>query len=72
MPVAATISIHGSVISRLDNANAFLYGIADTQLNRLYRLQNDAARVITGDSREVNSKIVLKNTLVADLSKDPV
>ena len=45
MPVAAKISIHASVISRLDNAKTFHYGIAETKLNRLHRLQNDAARV---------------------------
>ena len=59
-PMAAKILIHASVISRLDYANALLFGIAETQLNRLQRLQNYAARVITGDSREVDSVQVLK------------
>ena len=59
-PMAAKILIHATVISRLDYANAVLYGIAETQLDRLQRLQNYAARLITGDSREVDSAEVLK------------
>ena len=59
-PAAAKILIHASVISRLDYANALLFGIAETQLNRLQRLQNYAARLITGDSREIDSVQVLK------------
>ena len=64
MPVAA-------VISRLDNAKAVLYGIAKTQLNRLHRLQIYAARVITVDSREVNSKMNLKNSVCCRFEQKP-
>ena len=60
-PAAAKILVHASVISRLDYANALLFGIAETQINRLQRLQNCAARLITGDSREVASVKVLKS-----------
>ena len=59
-PVAAKILVHASVISRLDYANALLFGIAETQLNRLQRLQNYAARLITRDSCDVDSASVLK------------
>ena len=59
-PTAIKILIHASVISRLDYANALLYGIAELQLTRLQRLQNCAARLVTGDSREVDSVLVLK------------
>ena len=59
-PTAIKILIHASVISRLDYANALLYGIAESQLTRLQRLQNCAARLVTGDSREVDSVLVLK------------
>ena len=59
-PMATKILVHASVISRLDYANALLYGIAETQLSRLQRLQNCAARLVTGDSRQVDSIEVLK------------
>ena len=39
--------IHAFVTSRLDMGNSFLFGLPDTLLNRLKRLQNIAARVIT-------------------------
>ena len=55
------ILVHVSVISRLDYANAIQYGKADTQIYCLHRLKNYAARVITDDSREVDSIEVLKN-----------
>ena len=51
-PVAAKILVYASVISRLDYANALLFGITETQL---HRLQNCAARSITGDAREIAS-----------------
>ena len=59
-PLAITILVHASVISRIDYANALLYGIAEHQLNRLQRLQNCAGRLVTGDSRDVDSLEVLK------------
>ena len=59
-PMATKILVHATVISRLDYANALLYGIAETQLSRLQRLQNCAARLVTGDSRQVDSIEVLK------------
>ena len=59
-PTALKILVHASVISRLDYANALLYGIAENQITRLQRLQNYAGRLITGDSRDVPSCIVLR------------
>ena len=64
-PMAIKILIHASVISRIDYANALLHGIPETQLSRLQRLQNCAARLATGDSRLVDSKDVLKKTPLA-------
>ena len=59
-PMALKVLVHACIISRIDYANALLYGIAETQINRLQRLQNCAARMITGDSREIESVKVLR------------
>ena len=40
-------AIHALVGSRLDNCNSLLYGITKQQIQRLQRVQNTAARVIT-------------------------
>ena len=55
-PSALKILIHASVISLLTT----LYGIAETQLDRLQRLQNYAARIATRDFSDVDSSYVLK------------
>ena len=39
--------IHALVTSRLDNGNATLYGLPDTQLGRLQRMLHIAARILT-------------------------
>lgn len=39
--------VHALITSRLDNNNVLLNGLPDTQLKRLNRLQNIAARIIT-------------------------
>jgi hypothetical protein len=44
---AAKKLIHAYVTSRLDNNNSLLYGIADFLIDKLQRIQNSAARVIT-------------------------
>ena len=44
---AAETIIHAFVTSRIDSSNSLLYGITNTQLSRLQRLQNIAARIIT-------------------------
>ena len=44
---AAETIIHAFVTSRLDSSNSLLYGITNSQLSRLQRLQNIAARIIT-------------------------
>lgn len=40
--------VHACVLSRLDYCNSILYGISNDLLNRLQRIQNAAARVISG------------------------
>ncbi|XP_072041204.1 uncharacterized protein [Amphiura filiformis] len=44
---AAETLTHAFVTSRIDGNNALLNGLPDKQLNRLQRLQNMAARIIT-------------------------
>ena len=39
--------IHSFVTSRIDNCNSILYGLPDKELNKLQRIQNTAARVVT-------------------------
>ena len=50
-PEAAKVLVHSLVISRLDYGNVLLYGLPQTQLSRLQRIQNKAARVITRTPR---------------------
>ena len=39
--------VHAVISSKLDYCNALLYGLPDTQLQRLQRAQNTAARIVT-------------------------
>jgi len=43
----ATMTVQALVISRLDYCNSLLYGLPSTLINRLQRVQNAAARVVT-------------------------
>ena len=43
---ATATLVHSLVTSRLDNMNSLLYGLPDTQLNKLQRIQNHASKVI--------------------------
>ena len=53
--------VHGLVISRLDYCNSSLYGVPKRTLNRLQRVQNAAARIITRTSRSVHITPVLRS-----------
>ena len=44
---AAERVIHAFVSSRLDNGNSLLYGLPDFQIDRLQRIHNTAARILT-------------------------
>jgi len=39
--------VHAFVTSRIDYCNSLLYGISDYNINRLQRIQNSAARILT-------------------------
>lgn len=53
--------IHAFVTSRLDNLNSLLVGLPKYLLNRLQRIQNTAARIVTGSRRRDHITPVLKN-----------
>ena len=50
-PTAAKSLVHSMVTSRLDYCNSLLVGLPSTLLNKLQRVQNAAARVITRTSK---------------------
>ena len=39
--------VHAHVMSRIDFCNSILYGLPDMQINKLQRIQNSAARLVT-------------------------
>ena len=39
--------VHAFVTSRVDYCNFLLYGLSDYNINRLQRIQNSAARIVT-------------------------
>ena len=51
---------HAMVTSRLDYCNSLLYGIADKEINRLQRVQNCLARVITRSPPRTRSVPLLR------------
>ena len=52
--------IHSFITSRLDYGNASLYGLPDIAIKRLQRIQNSAARVLSGTRRFDSISPVLK------------
>ena len=59
--------VHAIISSRLDYGNALLYGIPMYMLNKLQRLQNNAARLVT-----LSPKMCHVNPLLVDLHWLPV
>ena len=51
--------VHALVMSRLDYCNAVLYGLPDSQLQRLQLVQNAAAQLVTGTHRREHITPVL-------------
>ena len=52
--------INGLVTSRIDYCNALLHGLPNTLINKLQRVQNTAARIITSTTRRSHITPVLK------------
>ena len=52
--------IHSFITSRLDYGNASLYGLPDNAVKRIQRIQNSAARVLSGTKRFDSISPVLK------------
>ena len=53
--------VNAFVISRMDYCNSILYGLPTVEHEKLQRVQNIAARLITGSSRRDHITPVLKN-----------
>ena len=58
--------IHAFITSRIDYCNSLLYGMPDTILSDLQRIQNTVARILTkcGDRNYPSINLLKKNTLV--------
>ena len=54
-----TSAVIAYVISKLDQNNSLLTGIPDYLLKKLQRVQNAAARIITGSSRYQDARLLL-------------
>ena len=57
---SAETLVHAFVSSRLDSCNSLLYGLPQTELDRLQRVQNAAARLITRVKGRVHMTPVLR------------
>lgn len=58
---SAEILVHGLVHSHLDFCNGLFVDIPNYQIDRLQRVQNRAARIVTNASFDQNSKDILKS-----------
>ena len=51
---------HALITSKLDNCNSLLYGLPDTDLSKIQRIQNTAARLITRSRRQQHITPILR------------
>ena len=54
-----SIKIHALVVSRLDSTNSLLYSLPAAELKKLQKIQNSAARTLTGASKSSIEAAVL-------------
>ena len=67
----AEMIVHSFVTSRIDIGNALLYGITKSQIQRLQRLQNMAARVVTYTKSNAHiTSVLIDSALVAYSTTD--
>jgi len=59
-PKATEVLVHAFISSKLDNLNSLLYGLPMSQLKRLQRVQNSAAKLITVNSKYDHVTPILK------------
>jgi len=53
--------VHAFVTSRIDYCNSLLYGISDYNIDRLQRIQNSAARIVTNTRNYDHITPILQN-----------
>ena len=68
--------IHSFITCRLDQCNSLLYGLRDTHIARLQRIQNSAARLVTRTRSSehitpVLRKIALVTSKIPNHVQDP-
>ena len=66
---AAEKALHAFLSSRLDNGNALLYGLPDFQIQRLQRIQNTVARILTRTKKHEHISPVIKSLHWLSISK---
>ena len=57
--------VNALITSRIDYANAIIYGLPSKQINRLHKLQNSAARLVTRTKKWDHITPVFKITALA-------
>ena len=58
---SAAIVIHAFITNKLDYCNSLLYGLSDFQIQRLQKIQNIAARILTKSKRDSHITPILKH-----------